>query len=112
MNLETKFSLYWNHFSSKKWNNFIKINGFLKEFKFHSKRKWRFDAAWPEKMIAVEFEGGIWTNGRHTRGKGYENDCEKYNNALLLGWRVFRLTPGLCTLENVEMIFKYIHDIS
>lgn len=84
----------------------------FQEYKFHPKRKWRFDSAWPEKMIAVEFEGGIWTNGRHTRGKGYENDCEKYNNALLLGWRVFRLTPGLCTMENVEKIFKYVHDIA
>ncbi len=109
MRLDIKFSLYWKHLFTK--YKIKPIFQFL-EYQFHPKRKWRFDSAWPEKMVAVEFEGGIWTNGRHTRGKGYENDCEKYNNALLLGWRVFRLTPGLCTMDNVEEIFKYVHDIS
>ena len=26
-------------------------------------------------------EGGTWCNGRHTRGKGFELDCYKYNTA-------------------------------
>lgn len=41
-------------------------------------------------MIAVEIEGGIWTLGRHSRGKGMENDMIKYNAAAELGWRVLR----------------------
>ena len=47
---------------------------------------------------AVEVEGGTWINGRHNRGKGFAEDCEKYNQAALLGWRVFRLTIDM--LEN------------
>ena len=43
-------------------------------------------------MIAVELEGGVWTNGRHSRGAGFTSDCEKYNEAQLLGWRVLRFT--------------------
>jgi len=66
-----------------------------KEFLFHRRRKWRFDLAWPELLIAVEIEGGVWTNGRHVRGEGYENDCEKYNEAQMLGWMVLRFTPGM-----------------
>lgn len=66
-----------------------------REFLFHPKRKWRFDLAWPELLIAVEVEGGIWTGGRHVRGEGYEGDCEKYNEAQLAGWMVLRFTPGM-----------------
>lgn len=62
------------------------------EHRFASPRRWRFDFAWPEQMVAVELEGGVWTGGRHTRGAGFEADCEKYNEAFALGWRVFRLT--------------------
>lgn len=64
----------------------------LEEYRFHPKRRWRFDFAWPDKMIAVEVEGGTFTGGRHTRGKGFEQDCEKYCEATLLGWRVLRFT--------------------
>ncbi len=66
-----------------------------REFLFHKRRKWRFDLAWPDLLIAVEVEGGIWTNGRHVRGEGYEGDCEKYNEAQLAGWMVLRFTPGM-----------------
>lgn len=66
-----------------------------REFMFHRKRKWRFDLAWPDLLIAVEIEGGIWSGGRHVRGEGYEKDCEKYNEAQLAGWMVLRFTPGM-----------------
>ncbi len=66
-----------------------------REFLFHPRRKWRFDLAWPDLLIAVEVEGGIWVGGRHVRGAGYEADCEKYNEAQLAGWMVLRFTPGM-----------------
>ena len=62
------------------------------EHVFSPPRKWRFDMAWAEHMLALEIEGGTHTRGRHTRPIGYQNDCEKYNNAVLLGWRVLRVT--------------------
>lgn len=55
-------------------------------------RDWRFDFAWPEAGMAVEVEGGTWSRGRHVRGKGYADDCVKYNWAQLYGWSVFRFT--------------------
>lgn len=63
---------------------------FEKEFKFCAERKWRADFHITGKMILVEVEGGIWSNGRHTRGKGYIADMEKYNTAQNLGYRVLR----------------------
>ena len=71
-----------------------------REYPFHRKRKWRFDFAWPELLIAVEVEGGIWVGGRHVRGEGYEADCEKYNEAQLAGWMVLRFTPGMLKRGN------------
>jgi uncharacterized protein (UPF0128 family) len=65
-----------------------------KEYRFHDVRKWRFDLAWPDRKIALEVEGGAYISGRHTRGKGYEGDCEKYSMAAILGWCVVRATTG------------------
>ena len=69
--------------------------GMKQEHVFASPRKWRFDLAWPEYRVACEIEGGVWIKGRHTRGKGYEADCEKYSTAAAYGWRVIRVTPGM-----------------
>lgn len=63
------------------------------EHRFHATRKWRFDWAFLEAKVAVESEGGVWTNGRHTRGSGFLRDVEKYNTATIEGWRVLRVTP-------------------
>jgi very-short-patch-repair endonuclease len=57
-----------------------------REYRFHPTRRWRFDFAWPAEKLAVEIEG----RGRHQTFIGFRNDCEKYNAALLLGWRVLR----------------------
>jgi very-short-patch-repair endonuclease len=66
----------------------------VSEYRFHPSRRWRFDYALPQHSVAIEVEGGVWTQGRHTRGKGYLGDLAKYNEATILGWRVLRFTPG------------------
>ena len=65
-----------------------------REVKFHPTRKWRFDFLIG--TLAIEVEGGIWIKSRptrHTSAKGFINDCEKYAEAMLLGYRVLRV-PG------------------
>lgn len=69
------------------------------EHQFHPVRKWRFDLAYPDRRIAIECEGAVWTQGRHTRGSGFTSDTEKYNAAVILGWRVLRYT--MKTLVNL-----------
>jgi very-short-patch-repair endonuclease len=66
-----------------------------REHRFHPVRRWRFDLAYPERKLAVEVEGGTWGKSRHTTGAGYEKDCEKYNAAVLAGWRVLRVTGDM-----------------
>jgi very-short-patch-repair endonuclease len=82
------------------------------EHRFHDTRKWRFDFAWPDLMLALEAEGGTWTRGRHTRGQGFEDDCEKYNTAVIQGWRVLRFTRGQIedgsALYMLLEIFKFL----
>ena len=56
-------------------------------------RQWRLDFAWPQQRLGMEVDGGAWTQGRHTRGKGFIEDMAKSNAAVLLGWRVLRYTP-------------------
>jgi len=60
-----------------------------REFRF-CLRRWRFDFAWPDRLLAAEVEGGVYSQGRHTRGKGFTEDCIKYNEAAILGWRILR----------------------
>lgn len=63
------------------------------EFVFAPPRKFRFDWAWIEQKVALEVEGAVWVQGRHTRGSGFLKDIDKYNRAVVLGWRVVRCTP-------------------
>lgn len=71
---------------------------FVQEHPF-SQRRWRFDFAFTCKrrntrgeQVAIEIEGGVFSQGRHSRGKGFTEDCIKYNHAEALGWVVFRFT--------------------
>lgn len=81
-----------------------------REYVFLDDRKFRFDFAWPWIHLAVEVEGGSWSGGRHTRGLGFERDCEKYNEATIAGWQVFRVTPAMIedgrALALLERVFR------
>ena len=68
--------------------------GCEREYRFHETRRWRFDFAWPAEMVAVEVEGTtkFGAIGRHQSHAGFQGDVEKYAEALLLGWRVLRVT--------------------
>ena len=67
----------------------------VRELVFHPPRRWRFDLSWPDQMVACEVEGATWSGGRHTRGSGFEKDCEKYNQAAIDGWVVVRVTSSM-----------------
>ncbi|MBU6392532.1 MAG: hypothetical protein KGQ83_09870 [Planctomycetes bacterium] len=84
--------------------------GWQAEVKFHPVRKWRFDFAHPELKIAVEIEGGLWVIGRHNRPQSMIKDIEKYNQAILLGWRVLRYTPQQTgeLIRDVEILIYHL----
>lgn len=60
----------------------------LREHRFAAPRRWRFDFAWRESMLAVEVQGGLWIYGRHQRPEALLAEHEKLAAAAALGWRV------------------------
>lgn len=83
----------------------------VRQFRFCA-RRWTFDFAWPELNLAVEVEGGTWTQGRHSRGSGFARDAEKYNAAALLGWRVFRCTTAMVRSGEALRLIRVAHGIA
>jgi very-short-patch-repair endonuclease len=76
------------------------------EYRFHPVRMWRFDFCMPSPyLIAIEIDGGVW-GGRHTRGKGFIEDCYKLNAAAAMGYRVLRYTS-----EHLKNPFAVIAEI-
>jgi len=81
-------------------------------YKFHPKRKWEFDNAWPELLVAVELDGGNhmvkWSKklkkyvavGRHTK----DGDYEKLNAAAELGWLMLRFTPTMLSKDPMGLM--------
>ena len=70
-------------------------------------RKWRWDFAVLTfgDRLGIELEGGIWVTGRHVRGKGFQNDLEKYNHATAIGWLIFRFsTADVLTGKDIECL--------
>lgn len=80
----------------------------IKEYKFHPKRKWKIDY-WHSSGVAIEIEGGIWTGGRHTRGKGFVNDMEKYNALAERGVLLFRVPGHQINLQWLAPIYDTIN---
>lgn len=89
------------------WGTLTRIE-LQREYVFYPGRKWRADFAHIGTRTLIEIEGGQWVQGRHNRPQGYAADCEKYNAAADVGFRVFRLTPDMITVDNVQMIIRSI----
>lgn len=89
-----------SHLEDKLWNTMMELGvqefyDVKTEYRFHPTRRWRFDFAIPDIKLGIEAEGGTWIYGRHSRATGFMKDCEKYNEASLLGWRVLRFTKDM-----------------
>lgn len=94
------------------------------EYQFHPERRWRFDFSWEKRdvfgwdeaqevevrttihtKLALEVQGGIWSQGRHTRGAALLKEWEKLNQAAVLGWRILYCQPDdLCTEQTIALI--------
>lgn len=66
---------------------------FEREYRFHESRLWRLDFWFGDAKLAVEVQGAVWTNGRHSRGAGLTNDCEKFSHLAMAGIFLVLVTP-------------------
>lgn len=60
-------------------------------------RKWRFDFAYLDLKIAIEYQGGVFFQGTHTghtSTKGITKDFEKFTEASLRGWLLILIDAG------------------
>lgn len=67
-------------------------NGLRAEYRFCPTRRFRADWYVPKLNALIEYEGVFGSKSRHTSVCGYSTDCEKYNLATVLGYRVLRYT--------------------
>jgi hypothetical protein len=70
------------------------------EHQFMRSRKWRFDWVIPELMIAIDYDGYVFSPNKkvpHVTPGGMANDMEKRNEAQIRGWIVI-----VCTQKTID----------
>jgi hypothetical protein len=72
------------------WRQF-RTKGRSKRWKFELIKKprlWRWDLAAPDLKLSIEYQGGTFKQGAHSRGAGQTRDNLKLIHAELAGWLV------------------------
>lgn len=90
---------------------------FQTEFRFNPNRRWKADFYLPDYRVLLECEGatGYFTNpkggvtlgGRHSKQKGLEADCIKYNTAQMQGYKLIRFSSKQIGRGIAKEFLKY-----
>ena len=77
------------------WCRALRLPSPQRNYRFHPKRRFEIDYAWPEYRIGIEIQGGIFipAGGAHSRPMNIIRDMTKHNLLLDAGWRVWHYTP-------------------
>jgi very-short-patch-repair endonuclease len=81
------------------------------EYRFLPDRRYRIDYAYPDRLLAIEIEGGVWTHGRHTRGSGFVGDIEKYNLLTEYGWHLLRYQPNRVDFNQIVRVYTRLEKV-
>jgi hypothetical protein len=95
------------------WCRALKLPTPQRNFRFHPTRKFEIDWAWPQYLIGVEIQGGIWVGGAHARPMNIVRDMTKHNLLLDFGWRVWHFTPkevidGIA-VQHIDKVLRAAH---
>jgi very-short-patch-repair endonuclease len=81
-----------------------------RQVQFHAERQWKCDFQFIGYPVMVEIDGGTHSQGRHTRGAGFEEDCRKLNEAAIAGYTVLRFTGAMVksgeAVEQTERLLR------
>lgn len=85
----------------------------IREFRFDTARRWRFDFALPDLRIAFEIQGGLYApQTGHRSLEGVQRDYEKINAAQLQGWKVFQLSShALQDANYLQILIDFVCDL-
>jgi hypothetical protein len=75
------------------------------EFEFALPRRWRFDHVF-DGWLALEVQGGLFVEGRHSRGAALLCEHEKLNLAVIHGYSVMFCTPDDVSSGRIFPIIK------
>jgi hypothetical protein len=67
-------------------------------------REYRIDLAWPGPKVGLDVQGGLFTQGAHSRPAGIRADIERMNLIVAAGWRLFYCEPDLASIARAIML--------
>ncbi len=70
------------------------------EHRFHPVRRWRFDYAFPQIKVAVDYDGVMFRSVGHNSLEKIIKDMERSNHAQLCGWDIYKANAK--TVQNKE----------
>jgi hypothetical protein len=80
------------------------------EYQFAKPRKWRADFCWIDQKVILEVNGGIFSQGRHTRGAALLKEWDKINTGAGIGYRFIFCQPSqLATRRTIDYIENAIN---
>jgi very-short-patch-repair endonuclease len=87
------------------------LTDYIRQYRAIKGRKFAFDFCFPEAWLLIEINGGTYTVGAHSTGKGIARDYEKSNLAQLQGWRCLSFDgKAVKSGEAVEVVRKALED--
>lgn len=79
------------------------LSGWVREFVAIPGRKFRWDFAWPDSMLLVEIQGGIFVRrSAHSGPTAQKRDMEKNNLAVCAGYRTLTFGPHSLTARTID----------
>jgi very-short-patch-repair endonuclease len=90
-----------------KWRKTYPQETIKTQHQFHSIRKWRFDFAFVNELLAIEIQG---FGPGHNSYKGMATDYEKHNEAIRFGWAVIYLMQHDVDDKMIRRTMSYVYN--
>lgn len=81
-----------------------------REVRLNPERRWRYDFVWKKEKLIIELEGGVWQMAGHQHPLNFIANCEKYNWAVVNGYKLLRYTTANLndSVKDIKNILKNV----